>query len=87
MFDNVSRHDERIKNLIDENKSINDKHDKIDKKFSKIEETLNNLGNKVQKALDKVDSLDSLGQKLFDGFWKTALLVIGAYILYLLNLN
>jgi chromosome segregation ATPase len=80
LLEKVSRHDERIMSLADEKDNIFNEIEQIKTEFS-------NLKLNLESYKLKVENIHGFWEKLFDGGWKIALMVLGALILYMLKLQ
>ena len=80
LLEKVSRHDERIKSLVDDKDNI----------FNEIEQIKNELSSiklNLESYKLKLENIHGFWEKLFDGGWKLALMILGALILYMLKLQ
>lgn len=80
LLEKVSRHDERIKSLVDDKDNILNEIEQIKNELSSIK--LNLESYKL-----KLENIHGFWEKLFDGGWKLALMILGALILYMLKLQ
>lgn len=85
--DMVTRHDERITTILkameeksSQNKSMADDILDLKNEIKDIKHTLAVMDKKLQ-------AVDGIWGKIFDNVWKIALMIIGATILYMLNLQ
>lgn len=80
LLEKVSRHDERIKSIVDDKDNILNEIEQIKNELSSIK--LNLESYKL-----KLENIHGFWEKLFDGGWKLALMILGALILYMLKLQ
>jgi len=76
----VSRIDERVKILGESQESIIENIQSLEDKVQVME-------YKIEEAKTKLGKHDAFWDKIFDMVWKTVLMIIAGYILYMLGLQ
>jgi hypothetical protein len=76
----VSRLDERVK-------IIGEKQESIIKDIESIEDKVQVMEFKIEDVKTKLGKHDAFWDKIFDLVWKTVLMIIAGYILYILGLQ
>lgn len=79
-LEKVSRHDERINSLSQDK-------DNIINNVEQIKNELSELKLNLESYKLKIENIHGFWERLFDGGWKIALMVLGAIILYMLKLQ
>jgi hypothetical protein len=87
LIETASRNDERIKSILEEQESFVTTHDKFRDDLKEISKECHDIKIKLESLTIKVDKSNNFWEKVFDNFWKLALMVIGGAILYFLNLQ
>jgi len=80
LIEKFSRHDERINSLLGEKETINNKLDDL-------AQSLQDLKLNIESYKLKLENMHGFWEKIFDGGWKIGLMVLGAFILYMLKLQ
>jgi hypothetical protein len=76
----VSRIDERVKILGENQESIIEN-------IKLLEDKVQVMELKLEDAKTKIVKHDAIWDKIFDMIWKTILMILAGYILYMLNLQ
>lgn len=85
--DLVSRNDERINMLLDKNDELEAQIDQLEADNTELKDELVKTKALLETLTKRVDKIDGLWEKIFDMFWKIALMVIGGAILYYMGLQ
>ena len=80
LLEKLSRHDERINSLLNEKENM---HNKIDALYQSIQD----LKLNIESYKLKLENMHGFWERIFDGGWKIGLMVLGAFILYMLKLQ
>lgn len=80
LLEQVSRHDERIKSVCEDHASVKSTIDEVKKEILDLK--LN-----IESYKLKIENINGFWNKIFDSGWKIAIMILGAYILYMLKLQ
>jgi chromosome segregation ATPase len=80
LLEQVSRHDERIKSVCEDHESVKSTIDEIKKEILDLK--LN-----IESYKLKIENINGFWNRIFDSGWKIAIMILGAYILYMLKLQ
>jgi DNA repair ATPase RecN len=80
MLEQVSRHDERIKSVVDDCELHKSALDDIKKEIVDLKLSL-------ESYKLKIDNINGFWSRIFDSGWKIAIMILGAFILYMLKLQ
>lgn len=83
----VTRCDERIRSLSESQRAFERRDESVESKLHDIKSELKDFEKKVDKISEKIKRSDGFWEMIFDGAWKVALAVIGAWIVYKLNIK
>mgnify|MGYP003336968182 FL=1 len=80
LSEQISRHDERIKALVEGGENVASGLNELKKELTDLKISLESY--KLQ-----IENISSVWSRIFDAGWKIAIMVLGAFILYMLRLQ
>ena len=80
LSEQVSRHDERIKSLTEDGENFTSN-------LNDLKKELTDLKISIESYKLQIENINGFWSKIFDSGWKIAIMVLGAYILYMLRLQ